>query len=110
MPSGTSGVAVKVVVPSLLATGQASAWSCVCVHFGSASGLGMIPAGKCWMMSLTSSLALPPNDIDTVESGCDAAGAELGLAEKSVMENVACAEPGEASMRKNAASDVATGV
>jgi hypothetical protein len=62
------------------------------------------------MMSLTSSLALPPNDIDTVESGCDAAGAELGLAEKSVMENVACAEPGEASMRKNAASDVATGV
>jgi hypothetical protein len=50
-------------------------------------------------MSFTSSLSLPPNDIDTVESGCDAAGAEAGLTAKSVMLKAACAAAGASAER-----------
>jgi len=48
-------------------------------------------------MSLTSSLELPPNDIETVESGWEPAGAELGLTVKSVMLNAASADAGGTS-------------
>jgi hypothetical protein len=63
----------------------------------------MIPPGKCWMMSLTSSVT-PPKLIETVESGCDPAGADAGLAEKESIVRAAGAEAGAQRMSKMTAT------
>src|SRR2546422_6536927 len=59
------------------------------------------------MMSLTSSLGSPPNVMETVESGCDPAGAEYGCAENEVMLNSPSAGGGAMSSASAVAAPAA---